>query len=183
MSAEGWGAVASEVVVEPVAAETPEQFVARRDAAIAAWRAAVEPKKQWENYEKDCRAGVVGLCFPVKVKGTQRVELPGGYKLKLVHSVTYSLGNKDLVDPVLQEKVPIEAQIKGVLEQIAALGNEGPMLADRLVKWKPELSATEYEALNPEFDLEAKAKALIDTIVNTKPASPQLTLEEPKAPK
>lgn len=183
MSNEGWGNYSPEAAVEAAPAETPEAFAARRDGIIQTWRAAIEPKKQWENYEKECRANVVGICFPRPVKGTQRYELGGGYKLKLVHGVTYTLGNKDMVDPILNEKVSIESQVRGVLEQIAALGNEGPMLADRLVKWKPELNATEYEKLSDEFDVEAKAKALIDTILTSKPASPQLTLEEPKAPK
>lgn len=162
--------------------ETPEQLAARRAAVIKAWLDAVTPKKEWEAYEKLKRAEATALCFPNPVKGTQRFELGGGYKLKLVHGVTYSLGDKDMVDPTLNEKVSIETQVNGTLEAIRALGNEGPFLADRLVKWKPELSATEYEALATDGASEAQkeAKKLIDSILTIKPASPQLSYEEPK---
>ncbi len=78
-------------------------------------------------------------------------------------------------------KVPIESQVNGVIDAIEALEiGGGSLLANRLIKWKPELVASEYEKLNPEFELDIKAKALIDSILTIKPASPQLTLEEPK---
>ncbi len=180
----GWPVAATVQTVEPVAAPTPEEVAERKAAAAKAWLESIEPKKQWEAYEKLKRAEVTALFFPTPVKGTQRQPLASGGNLKLVHGLTYTLGDKELVDPTLGEKVPVETQVEGVLEAIEQLGNEGPFLAKRLVKWKPELSETEYKLLGDENASEAQkeAKKLIDSILTVKPASPQLAFEPPKAP-
>jgi hypothetical protein len=57
-------------------------------------------------------------------------------------------------------------------------------IAERIVKWKPDLSVSEYETLAAsENETDIKAKTLIDAILTVKPASPQLTFEPPKAAK
>ena len=162
---------------------TPEQTLERARKAVAAWQSSVKPFQEWKAFEAAKRLEAAQLCFPNPVKSTQRFDLGGGYKLKLVYGLTYTLGDKDLVDPILNEKVLIETQVRGTLEAIEALGPVGELLANRLIKFKPELSEAEYKALSSEgaTEIHAEAKKLIDTILIIKPASPQLTYEEPKA--
>lgn len=149
-------------------------------AKLTAWRASLAPMRQWRDYEAAGRVEVANLFFPTPALGTQRIDLPGGEKLKLIFKYNYSLGNKDLVDPVLEQKVAIETQVKATLDAIASLGGEGPLLAERLIKWKPELNEPEYKKLRAEVPIEAEAKKLLDAILVAKPATPQLEIEEPK---
>jgi hypothetical protein len=97
---------------------------------------------------------------------------------------TYTLGDKDKIDPSTGLKLTKAQQVEPVLDAIEALGERGRLLADRLVKWTPELSATEYEMLAASEDpIDIQAKTLIDAILTVKPASPELTFEPPKVPK
>ena len=162
-------------------AETPEAFEARRNAEIQHWMASKETFENAKNNEMDYRQKVTATCFPNPTKGTQRYELGRGYKLKLVYGWNYTLGDKDLIDPATNQKIPIATQVSALEDEIAALGNEGPYLAERLIRWKPELVAAEYEKLNMEYPIEKAVKELIDDILTVKPASPQLVFEEPKA--
>jgi len=142
--------------------------------------------KQWIEYEKTLRLEVTSLCFPNPVAGTQRVNLDSGGKLKLVYGSSYTLGDKELIDPVLQEKVSVKNQVDAALNAIEELGDYGAFLAERLVKWKPELNEPEYKALNKSINdgtassEEIEAKRIIDSILIIKPASPQLEYEAPK---
>ena len=182
MTNQGWGTppVAN---AEAGAAETPEQFNARRDAEILSWRGLKQQLDFYKLEENKARLAVTATLFPTPKKGTQRYELGAGYKVKLVHGNNYKLGNKDLVDPVEGEAIPINKQVEALEDAIREVGNEGSFLADRLIKWKPELSESEYLALDPENETHMKVKALIDANLTITPATPQLTLEEPKAPK
>lgn len=182
-AAEGWGNIAPEATAEAAPAETPEEFAARRDNAILTWRNNRQQLDFWKTEEANIRADVTAICFPNARKGTQRYDLGAGYKLKLVYGFNYTLGNKEMVDPSTNELIPVNKQVEDLEEAISQLGNEGPFLAERLIRWKPELVEKEYLALDPEIPAHAEAKALIDAILIVKPASPQLTLEEPKPPK
>lgn len=182
MNNAGWGDYQAEVKVEAASEETEEAFRARRDAAILGWREDKQQATFWKQRETASRATVSSILFPNPVKGTQRYDLGAGYKVKLVFGFNYTLGIKDMPNPLEPgETISIEKQAEDLQEAIRQVGNEGPFLADRLIKWKPELSATEYEALDPDNPNHMKIKALIDAIMTKKPASPQLELEEPKA--
>ena len=157
-----------------------ESLEERRRIAIQDWRNAIEPAKEWQAYERAKRAEVVAVCFPSPIKGTNRFALDDGSSIKMTYSFTYTLGDKDLVDPELGEKVPIDTQVNAVLTAIEQLGPEAALLAKRLVKWKPELVETEYRKLRKDIQLETEIKKLIDSILTVKPASPQLQLEPPK---
>lgn len=170
-----------EIEAQAGAPETPEQFVARRDQAIHTWlndRSLLTTVKAAEN---GSRLTVSEILFPQPKKGTNRFYLNNGYAIKLVHGINYTLGDKDLVNVDTQEKIPVDVQVDNILDQIAAVGNEGATLADNLVKWKPELNEKAYLALDPENPTHKRVKELIDSILTTRPASPQLTFEEPKA--
>lgn len=179
----GWAAMQPEATVEAGAGETPAEFQARRDREILEWRGLKEQAAFYVEREREARAKVTGTLFPEARKGTQRYELGQGYKVKLVYGFTYTLGDKDLIDPATGNKVPVASQVEGIEDAIEELGNEGPFLVERLFRWKPELVEKEYLALDPENPTHVKVKALIDSILTVKPASPQLELEEPKAKK
>lgn len=175
----GWGETAPQT-------ETAE---ARKARLVGEWLASIQPKKDWTSYEAAKRAEVVSEFFATPIVGTNRQPLaPYNMQgsLKLVHKLTYSLGDKDLVDPALGEKVSIETQVDALLDAITALGQEGPLLAERLVKWKPELNEPEYKTLSKRINdnlasaIEIEAKRMLDSILTVKPASPQLEFEPPK---
>jgi hypothetical protein len=172
----------SEVVVETTDAlvETPEEFIARRDKEIQTWLDAKPVLETAKSVESEARAAVTKTLFPEARKGTQRYNLNGGYKIKLVYGLTYTLGDKDKVDHE-GKKVSIESQIRAVEEKIAELGPEAELLVERLIKWKPELSGSEYEKLDSNSPVQLAVRNLIDEVLTIKPASPQLTFEEPKA--
>ena len=174
-----WPSPESGQVVAPQA-ETAEQYIARRDAEISQWladKAALEAAKA---AEAKSRAAVTATLFPTPTKGTQRYDLNAGYKVKLVHGLNYKLGDKDKIGDDGQ-KIPVRKQVEALVERIAAVGNEGPLLADRLIKWTPELVPGEYEALDSDFEEQAKIRALVDEMLTVTAASPQLTFEEPKS--
>ncbi len=179
---DGWASPQTDAAVEttPAPVEDEAAFLARRNAEIQSWLNNKEAATNAADLERQCRDRVTATLFPTPKKGTQRYALSGGYAVKLVYTIGYTLGDKDKADDAGM-KIPIRKQVEAVLEQVAKLGNEGPLLADRLVKWKPELDVKEYEALEGDNPTHVEAKKLIDSILTTKPGAPQLAWEEPKA--
>lgn len=182
--APGWPSNSGEAVEVAPSAElqlTEEQ----KDALIQRWLGDKQNAQTMAELEKDSRASVTAALFPTPKKGTQRYVSPKGYgSIKLVFGWNYSLGDKEKVDPTTGLKVPVADQVEAVLDQIEELGERGALIAARLVRWKPELVPTEYEALAASQDgTDIEAKTLIDAILTVAPASPQLSFEPPKAPK
>ena len=108
------------------------------------------------------RKAIFEVQFPNHSEGTARVPLGNGYQLKAVGKLNYKLDNKD-------------GATEKALEELETAGNEGKFLADRLVKWSPELSITEYRKLDPQY------KVIIDKVLTINPGAPTLEIEEPKA--
>lgn len=131
-----------------------------RDALILNWSKAVRELAAAKELEAELRKQVVDTQFDSnKTEGTQTISLGNGWKLKAVKTLNYNL-DKDEVDAAL-------ANIEESCEN-------GQFIAERLVKFKPELSVSEYKKLD------ASAKKLIDAVLTTKPGTPQLKLEGPK---
>lgn len=161
--------------------EDPEHFRLRRNAEVQHWLDAKPILENAKTYEMYLRNKVTTTLFPAPKKGTQRYDIGGGYKVKLVHGLTYTLGDKDKLNDE-GAKVPIRKQIEDLEAAIIDThGEAGLQLVKRLISWKPELSGSEYEKLDPDNSLEAEVKEMIDAVLTIKPASPQLTFEEPKA--
>ena len=172
--------------------ETPEQFIIRRDAEIKSWLDKVGVLATLKPEEMEARSKVTATLFPSPKKGTQRYQLNGGYAIKLVHGTTYTLGDKNKVieTPEGQVAVTVDAQVREMLTKLYGHliesgkdAAEANTICNSLVKWKPELSETAYLALDTSNNVQATTKAIIDEILTTKPASPQLTFELPKEPK
>ena len=139
---------------------------ANRDAKILAWEAAVKALAAAKDAEAALRKEVLAEAFafdPEALReGTENFELGNGYKLKAVFKISRNLNNEnDAVDKVLSK--------------IEKAGAEGQFIAERLVKWKPELSVSEYKKLPEKF------KKLFDEVVTSKEAMPSLELVAPKS--
>jgi|WetSurMetagenome_2_1015567.scaffolds.fasta_scaffold103746_2 hypothetical protein len=135
---------------------------------IRNWDAKAKAAKAAVAEERDARAAVVAHVFDGADYGTNNFDLGNGYTLKYVRSINYTLDTKD-VDPNTGASNTDRA-----LDNIRALGNDGQFIADRLVKWKPELSVSEYKLLPNTH------KKIIDTVITTKDASPSIEITGPK---
>lgn len=139
---------------------------ANRDAKILQWQEAVKTLAAAKEAEAALRKEVLSGAFnfdPEALReGTENVELGQGYKLKAVFKINRSFaGGQEAVEKALQK--------------IEKTGPEGEFIAERLVKWKPELSVTEYKKLPEKF------KKLFDEVVTSKEAMPTLELVAPKS--
>lgn len=137
------------------------------DHDIVAWQQADQELKALKAREMDLRKKVMASAFPQATVGTNTFDLGQGYELKGVRKLNYSLTNGD-------------NQTADALDAIEKLGNEGAFIADRLVKWKPELSITEYKALDAANPTHVKIKGLIDAVLTITDGSPELNVKEPK---
>ena len=139
---------------------------ANRNAKILAWEAAVKALAAAKDAEAALRKEVLAEAFafdPEALReGTENFELGNGYKLKAVFKISRNLNNEN------------EAVDK-VLSKIEKTGPEGAFIAERLVKWKPELYVSEYRKLPEKF------KKLFDEVVTSKEAMPSLELVAPKS--
>lgn len=138
---------------------TPEE----RDALLLRWQNAKNALELAKETELELRNEIVaGVFDPTKEEGTETFELGNGYKIKAVKKLNYTLNNED-------------DAVDRALTKIEKLGAEGKFIADRLVKWKPDLSISEYRQLGDKY------KKHIDEVLTVKPGTPSLTLIEPKA--
>lgn len=139
---------------------------ANRDAKILAWEQAVKALAAAKDAEAALRKEVLAEVFAFNPEalreGTENFELGNGYKLKAVFKISRTMNNAD-------------DAVDKVLTKIEKTGPEGQFIAERLVKWKPELSVSEYKKLPEKF------KKLIDEVVVSKEAMPTLELVAPKS--
>lgn len=152
-------------------------FNAIRDALITAWRAAKSEATQAVERERDLRAELAQLLFQEPTEGTNTYDLGGGYSVKLSHSFTYNIckePGKRITHDVYVDKVDT------LQSAVEATGPEGKLLAERLFKWTPELSVTEFKKLDDSQPVQALIKTLITQQLTTKPDSPKLEFVEPK---
>jgi len=138
---------------------------ANRDAKILEWQEAVKAlavaKEAEAALREEVLSGAFGFDRETLREGTENIELGQGYKLKAVFKTSRSfLGGQEAVEKALQK--------------IEKSGAEGEFIAERLVKWKPELSVSEYKKLPEKFT------KIIDEVINSKPATPSLELVAPK---
>lgn len=136
------------------------------------WRDTAKNLKIMKERESAMRAEIVRRQFPNPKDGTQRVPLGNGYSLKAVYSPNYKI-DKD------QEKVDAAEAI------MHSAGNEGSFIAARLIKYKPEMSVSEYKSLiKSADDGNGTARAILtalQSILTIEKGSTELTIEEPKA--
>lgn len=148
--------------------------VEERDKLLNEWLDAQKALTKAKDEEMKLRKQIVADIIQAKPgeKGTRNFELNAGYKLKAVLKLNYKLNNDE---------------VDATLDRIEKLGDEGKFIVDRIVKFKPELSVTEYNSLNDRAaNGDVMAKAFIkelNKILTIEDASPSLELVEPKAKK
>jgi len=106
--------------------------------------------------EAELRIEVRSSFFPVPEIGTNTIELEGGWKLKCVEKLSYTID---------------KASLHSTLEQLP----EG--IADRVIQYKPSLDMSQYNKLS-DYN-----RGIFDSALIIKPASPTITLVEPKEKK
>lgn len=123
--------------------------------------------------EMELRKYIVNRAFPQKTEGMNTKELGNGYELKATVKFNYKLSDNDVVEKTLQE--------------IAAIGNEGAFVADRLVGWTPTFYKTEYNKLIDDAaagsETAKKILKLTENMLTITDAAPTLTIKEPKVKK
>jgi hypothetical protein len=131
---------------------TPEQAFEQ----LQVWYGLQQQLANLRNTEFVQRGRMASFYFTDPNEGTNRIDLGGGFDLKL--------------DYKINRNVDEAALLTVTAEQAKALAL--PM--DKLFKWKPELSVTEYRKLND------KQREFVDSLLDIKPGSPSLSIV-PKA--
>ncbi len=119
----------------------------QRDNLLQSWQKAKDTLALAKETEMDLRKQVQQMLFPNPVKGTQRYDLGGGYAVKLVHKINYTLGDKDMTDKN-GAKIKVQEQVEQVMNAIEKCGNEGAFLVERLIKTQYDLAISEYNKLD-----------------------------------
>lgn len=135
---------------------TPEQILGQ-------WEKAKTEMAKWKDLEMQCRVAYIEMVSDAnKLTGTENIELQNGYKAKIVKKQNYNV-NQDTVNDAL--------------DQIENTGEAGKLIAERLIKWKAELSKTEYDQLSDAH------KKIIDNVITVTPGTPTLEIVAPKSKK
>lgn len=119
------------------------------------WNEAKEQSKHWVEKESKLRDQIVKEVFnPDRDEGTESIEIQNGWILKSSKSLNYSLNNKD-----------------GEVSAICA--SLPDTLSKQLVRWKPELSLSNYRKLD------FHTQQMFQPVLTIKPAKPVLELIPP----
>jgi hypothetical protein len=141
-----------------------------QDQLLLLWQEKKEAITKAKNEEMELRKYIVGRAFPDAKEGTNTAELGNGYELKAVVKFNYKLADNDTVE--------------NGLDAIAAIGNEGSFIADRLVGWTPAFHLTEYRKLQEEAENgSGEARAILREVIKfltIEDAAPTLNIKEPK---
>lgn len=150
---------------------TPEEIRdMSKDALLLRQQQYAAELKRLQLVENLLRAEVVNRYFGKDiVEGVNNYDLGKGYTLKVTHSYNYSLSESEK-----PRNGGLAKATSFALARIRNMGNEGAFIADRLVKWKPDLSLTEYRMLNDDF------KKVIDEALTVSVAAPKVEISEPK---
>lgn len=156
------------VLTGEVLTMTEEAYIKERNASLQAWQAAKETLDIAKARELELRNKAVGLMAdPEKVGKVDNVDLGNGYKAKLKIPVNYGFVKDS--DGKLDK-----SRLDKALSKIEKDGGAGELIAERLVKWTPDLSITEYKILSP------KHAAIINEVLVTSKGTPTLEIVEPK---
>lgn len=141
---------------------------ADRDALIVDWqkkKLALDALAEEELIARNKVIAFYAEDFTDKA-GTENYDLTDGYKIKLVFAQRLSVPSAKNGEAV-----------KEVIAKLAKTGEDGKFIGERLFRWKPELSKTEWDALTPSM------KRIVAPIVTQKAAQPTVEIVAPKAVK
>jgi hypothetical protein len=144
--------------------QTPNAPVLTPDEILVNWQMARDDLKRAINTEMYYRTLAIGTFFQnvdkTTAEGTHNYDLGNEYKLKCTFKLNYKLDGRDKVD--------------AMLDKLTDTGEDGKFIADRIIKWAPSLSLSEYRVLSPE------QKKVVDSVITVQPATPSLEIVEPK---
>jgi len=124
-----------------------------------AWTQANDALKELKARELELRKQVAEIYFPdAASEGTTTLDIGEGWKLKLLNRTNRTLEND-------------KGETEAIMQQLP------PEVATAVFAWKPSLNVRNYRMLAPEH------RALVDSVVTSKPGTPTLTLEAPKEAK
>ena len=137
---------------------TPEQLHGLdRNALIHAWNESKQAADQAVYQERNLRQLLFAKAVPDPKVGVNNVDLDGtGWLLQATHNINWSVANTE--------------------EMTAELLKMSDDQASRLVKWKPELSVSEWKKFQVDYPNTAKDFA---QFVTSKPGLPTLKLIAP----
>jgi hypothetical protein len=141
------------------------------------WFEKKEQLAKLQAEERLLRDRVVRHYFPSPKEGTNKVDLGGGYELKMTHGFDRKI-DKALLNTLKTLKV------KDYAGQLQAMGFDPTkydqeitvfqalgISEDKLVRYKPELETKEYRTLT------AEQTAIFNQCMEIKPSSPQVKIE------
>jgi len=133
-----------------------------QDQLLSAWKAADNAKKEATAKELELRNKVIEAFSDITDemhKSIENIDLGyDRYELKIGHKLNYKLADSEAV--------------KLALQQIATSVEGGHIYAERLVKWKPELSVSEYDKLPGGL------RSTIDRVLTITPATKSLEIKQ-----
>lgn len=131
----------------------------KRDALLQAWETAKTQLDNFKELEMSARLAVVEyLADPEIAKGTETIKLENGFRLTINKKINYKID---------------ETKIGPTLDKIVTAGEDGKLMADNVVKWKPELSQTFYNTMPTEY------RQLIQEAIITTPGTPTIEIKGP----
>lgn len=170
----GWSTGPGAAPVKPLSALTQSALghYGSEQAVLDAWKAAADALEKAKTLETALRTAVFEIKFPDPKEGVNRTDLANGWTLKAQYPYSYKVTNK-------------EAQTEKAIDAITAISQQAGFIADRLIKWEPDLSIKEYRLLNPDNPAAQTAEqkailAILQPILTIRPGSPQLEIEAPK---
>lgn len=155
-----------------------ERFPVTPDGVLMLWEKRKKDLAALKDDEMEIRKLAVKVFVAKPTEGMNSVALGEGYTLKADIKFNYVLDGDN-------------KKVEAALDQIAALSNEGPFIAERLINWQPIFLLTEYrklqdDATGPEGfakQFAIKALAILTTILTITDAAPTLEIREPKKKK
>jgi hypothetical protein len=145
-----------------------------RDNLIRQWRDKSRQLATLKDEESVLRTQIVATYYDAeKQKGTEYIELGDGYRLKCEKKMNAKLKTDLLND---------------ALDKCERIGERAKFYVERLFKWKPELSVTEWKDVSEraeggDVDAQKIMEILIggdQTLVTFEPGLPALSFIEPK---
>lgn len=137
---------------------TPTKQQALTLSAVLQWHAASTALAEAKANEAELRAAAVRTAFPDGLHpGTTNLLLHDGSTLKAE----------------VRQRTKVDAKrINPALAKLRKLGADGVLLAQRLVKWNPDASLSEFKRLSDD-----QAKLFGDGIIAIEAGSPTLELK------
>jgi hypothetical protein len=141
---------------------------ASQSALLAAWQSAKSDLDIAKEAEAQLRATVGLSIFADADIGANTIELGGGYRATYTKKMNYTLAA-----PLYAPEMSVNDAVEVMAEAMRKASNEGAFIFSRLVKWKPELSLTEYKQLPDNL------KKIVDQYVVSREGAPTLVIKEP----